>query len=156
MAIRATQVWIQVPAWPLPSYVMLGKSCNSLSLSFPFCTGESADQSVWPTGSHARGIISSAPGHTLPSATPGPFLPHASHTHLCPGALPCLTHWTRPPLLCGGHLLREAFPDPRGPASPGPWAPAVLWGSVRVPEDPGCVLSPVPSTGSAQSQGNIT
>lgn len=40
MAFRATQVWIQVLALPLTGGVMLGKSCNSLSLSFLSVQGE--------------------------------------------------------------------------------------------------------------------
>lgn len=107
MVFGTIQVWTHVPARPLTGGVMLDKSWNSLSLSFPICTRESADQRVWPTVSH-RGIIS-PPGHTLRPATPGWFLPQAQFSALMPSAASPLGQGLI--LLHGGHLLREAFPE---------------------------------------------
>jgi len=93
MAFRATQVWIQVLALPLTGCVMLGKSCNSLSLSFPICTGRA---------------LSKVPGHKKSSKRRHllTIWPHSDFGHTVL-TLPSLAPWTKASSFC----MDEAFPD---------------------------------------------
>lgn len=156
MAIRATQVWIQVPARPLPGSVMLGKSCNSLSLSFPSVQGRVLIKVSGPLE-----VMQEAPSpHHLATFSLQPLLARSS-------PMPC-TYSSLPWCLALPHPLDKASPfcvvgtfsgkPSQTPEGRSVLAPGPCCGSVRVSEDLGCVLSPVPSTGSAQSRsrGNIT